>query len=160
MTQKQPNEARRNAIKDRGIIYLSIFRELRERYGEEEAVSVMRAASRAHGIDVGNTLKRHDLCDFEGMLENYFNGPDDGAVYSPKITKLSDTCLDIQMMTCPLKESWVEAGCSDKEVQTLLRCATAYDEGVYEAAGFTFELQQWSPGQAGCCRTKLTVKSN
>ena len=63
------------------------------------------------------------------------------------------------MMTCPLKDGWLELGCSDEEVCTLLRCATAFDEAVWEQAGFDYELETWAPGKSGCCRTRLTEKS-
>ena len=56
MIDEQKDTARASAIKDRRIIYLAVFRELSERFGEVEAISVMRSASRAHGAIVGETL--------------------------------------------------------------------------------------------------------
>lgn len=148
-----------SAVRDRGRIYLAVFRELSKRYGEEEAVSVMRSASRAHGLEVGASLAHLAPRDFPGMLEAFFIAPDRGVTYSPQVRELSESCLDVQMMTCPLKDGWLEMGCSDEEVSTLLRCATAFDEAVWEQAGFDFELETWAPGKSGCCRTRLTEKS-
>lgn len=148
-----------SAVRDRGRIYLAVFRELSARYGEDETVSVMRAASRAHGLEVGASLAHLSPDDFQGMLQAYFLGPDEGATYAPKVRELSETCLDVQMMTCPLKDGWLDMGCSEEEVCTLLRCATAFDEAVYETAGFSYELEPWAPGRAGCCRTRLSVKA-
>lgn len=83
---------------------------------------------------------------------------DNASIFQPDIKELSETCLDVQMMACPIKDAWVEAGCSDEEVCTLLHCASALDEATFEAAGFAYEIGRWSPGKQGCCRTKITEK--
>jgi len=59
----------------------------------------------------------------------------------------------------PIKDAWVEAGCSQEEIVTLLYCASALDEATLEAAGFDFEIELWSPGQEGCCLTRITEKT-
>ena len=159
MNQKPTKSLHYSAVEDRGRIYLAVFRELSKRYGEAETVSVMRSASRAHGIEVGQSLTHLAPQNFEGLLEEFFKGADNGATYSPEVKEISDKCLDVQMMTCPLKDGWLDAGCSDEEVCTLLRCATAFDEAVWQTAGFNYELEAWSPGKAGCCRTKIRAKS-
>lgn len=147
-----------DAIQERGLIYLAVFRELTKRYGETEAVSVMRSASRERGVAVGKTLSHLAPCDFAGMADKWAKSPDDGVTYSTDIRELNETCLEVQMMACPLRESWVEAGCSDEEVCTLLYCASAFDEAALETAGFDYELELWSPGKDGCCRTRITEK--
>lgn len=159
MSQQQSCQKLANAFKERAQIYLSVFRELSARYGQAEAVSVMRSASRRCGEAVGAKLTQHSPRDFQGMLEAFFKAPDDGATFSPEVKQLDDTCLEVKMMCCPLKDAWIEAGCSDEEVCTLLYCASGYDEAVYEAAGFAYELELWTPGKTGCCRTKITEKS-
>lgn len=160
MNKKQSNPLVYNAIKERGRMYLSVYRELSKRYGEAEAISVMRGASREHGTAVGETLAHLAPSNFEGMAEAWAKSPDDGATFLPDIRQLNNTGLEVKMMRCPLKDSWVEAGCTDEEVCTLLHCASAYDEAVYETAGFHYELELWSPGKEGCCLTKLTEKSH
>lgn len=157
MTAAGPNTLHAGAVRDRGRIYLAVFRELKERHGEAEAIRVLQAASRAHGLEVGASLAHLAPRDFRGMLDNYFLGPD-AATYSPEVHEISDTCVDVQYMTCPLKDGWLDMGCSDGEVCTLLRCATAFDDAVYEAAGFDYELEAWAPGKTGCCRTRLREK--
>ncbi len=158
MNQKQSNSLLRDAIKERGRIYLEVFRELSKRYGETEAVSVMRSASHAQGTAVGETLAHLGPRDFAGMAECFAKSPDKGVTYSTEIRQLNDTCLEFKNMTCPLKDAWIEAGCSDEEVCTLLYCASAWDQAVLDTAGFTYELELWSPGKQGCCRTKITEK--
>ncbi len=159
MPQQETKPHLCDAIKERGLIYLAVFRELSKRFDEAEAVSVMRSASRDRGIAVGKTLAHLAPRDFTGMADKWAKSPDDGVTYATDIRELSDTCLEVKMMACPLKESWVEAGCSDEEVCTLLHCASAFDEAVLDTAGFDYELELWSPGKDGCCRTRITEKS-
>ncbi len=159
MTQTDKNALHYRAVRDRGRIYVAVFRELSKRYGEAEATSAMRSASRDHGLEVGASLAHLAPQDFPGLLREFFEGEDRGATYSPKVHEISETCLDVQMMTCPLKDGWLDMGCSEEEVCALLRCATAFDEAVYEAAGFDFELEPWTPGKTGCCRTRLSRKT-
>lgn len=146
------------AVRDRARIYLAVFREISQRSGEAEAVVVLQGASRAHGLEVGAALAHLAPRDFKGMLDAYFLCPG-SETYSPDVKELSARCVEVQYMTCPLKDGWLEMGCSDEEVCTLLRCATAFDHAVWEAAGFEYELETWAPGKVGCCRTRLTEKA-
>ncbi|MEM7170925.1 MAG: L-2-amino-thiazoline-4-carboxylic acid hydrolase [Pseudomonadota bacterium] len=157
--QDHPNPHLYAAIKERGRIYLEIFRELSKRHGQSEAVSVLRAASHAHGTAVGEKLAHLAPRDFAGMVEGYALTPDRGVTYSTEVRELTESCLEFKNMTCPLKESWEDAGCSDEEICTLLHCASAWDQAALTAAGFDFELELWAPGREGCCRTRLTEKA-
>lgn len=159
MTGKPTNRLLYDAIKDRGTAYLMVFRELKARYGEDEARDVMRSASRAHGLRIGRSLAGCAPRDFEGLAQGFARSPDDGSVFCPDIRRLDGTGLEVKMMACPIKDAWVEAGCSDAEIVTLLRCASALDEATLEAAGFDFEIELWSPGQEGCCLTRITEKA-
>lgn len=164
MAKGQPNPNANpqlyDAIKDRGRLYLAVFRELSKRYGETEAVSVMRDISYAYGKPIGEALACFAPRDFAGMAEGFARSPDDGATFLPDIRQLDDACLEVQMMTCPIKDAWVDAGCSDEEICTLLHCASAQDEATLAAAGFDYEIELWSPGKQGCCLTRITEKSN
>ncbi len=159
MTRTEASTQLSDAIKMRGRIYLAVFRELSSRFGREEAIAVMRAASGAHGREVGQGLACHAPRDFAGMADSYARSPDDGTTYAADIRRLDETCLEVQMMACPLRDSWFEAGCSDEEVCTLLYCASAFDEAVLETAGFDYELELWAPGKTGCCLTRITEKA-
>ena len=159
MTQKPSNPLLYNAIKERGRLFLVVFRELSKRYGEAEAISVMRSASYEFGLAIGKPLACFAPRDFAGMAEAYAKTPDGGVTFSTDIRQLDDSCLEVQMMSCPIKDAWVEAGCSDEEICTLLHCASALDEAALDAAGFDYELELWSPGKTGCCLTRITEKS-
>ena len=159
MNQEPSNSPLCAAIKERGRIYLAVFRELSKRYGEAEAVSVMRCASRERGEDVGKAVARYAPRDFAGVAAFWAGPPEEEAAFSPAIRRLDDDGLEMKMMSCPLKQSWVEAGCSDAEICTLLHCASAFDEAVFETAGFDHELELWAPGKEGCCLTRLSEKA-
>lgn len=158
MTNTPANKLLYEAIKDRGTAYLMVFREIKVRLGEKTAKDVMRGASHAHGQIIGKSLSKCSPNDFQCMAKGYARSPDNGAVFCPDIRQLDDTCLEVKMMVCPIKDAWVEAGCSDEEICTLLKCASALDEATMEAAGFDYEIELWSPGKEGCCLTKITEK--
>lgn len=155
MTNSQPDPKLYAAIKDRGTAYLMVFRELDVRYGTDEAISVMRSASRAHGLLLGEALRCFAPRDFAGMADGFALSPDD-AIFSPDIKRLDENGLEVHMMSCPIKDAWVDAGCSDEEICTLLSCASALDEATIEAAGFNHEIELWEPGRTGCCFTRIT----
>lgn len=146
------------AIKDRGTIYLEVFRELSDRFDQATAIEVMRAASGAVGRKVGQSLSHLAPDDFEGMAAIWACAPDCKLAYAADLRRLDDTGFEVKMMACPLKQSWVEAGCSEDEICTLLHCASAYDEAALETAGFDFDLELWAPGKEGCCRTVVREK--
>ena len=149
-----------DANKERGRLFLVMYRELGKRYGQEEAVSVMRSASYEFGRGIGNSLACFAPCDFKGLVEAYALAPDDGATYSPDIRQLDEDGFEVQMMTCPIKDAWTDAGLSDEEICDLLRCAAPQDEATWEAAGFDYEITMWAPGREGCCHSKITRKSS
>lgn len=159
MIDKPSNPLLYDAIKERGIVYLLAFRELAKRHGKTEAISIMRSVSRAQGVIAGKKLAHLAPRNFKDMADEFAMAPDDGATFSTEIRQLDDTCLEVQMMTCPIKDAWVEAGCGDEEICTLLHCASAFDEATLETAGFAYEIELWAPGKAGCCLTKITEKA-
>ncbi len=149
-----------NAIKERGRLFLLTFRELSKRYGEPQAVDIMRKVAHDFGWEIGEQLAHNAPRDFAGLAEQDGKSPDGGATFSTDIRRLDSTCLEMQMMTCPIKDAWVDAGCSDTEICTLLYCASALDEAKYEAAGFAYEIELWAPGKQGCCLTKIWEKTD
>lgn len=147
-----------NAVKERAQLYLCIFREVSRRYGRNAAISVMRSASRDHGTIAGRALAHLGPNNFAGMAASWARAPDDGATFLPDIQRLDAQGLEVVMRRCPLKDAWSESACDEDELQTLLYCASAYDEAMLTAAGFDFDIELWSPGRDGCCRTRLFAK--
>jgi len=158
MNEKKPNSPLYDAIKERGTVYLETFRELKNRYGESEAIDVMRSVSHAHGVGVGKEMTHLAPRDFKGMCKCWVMTPDNGATFKPDVRRLDDKGIEVKMMACPVKEAWADAGCSNEEICTLLYCASAYDQAALETAGFDYELELWSPGKDGCCLTRISEK--
>ncbi len=144
-----------DAIKARGFLYFLTFRELKSRYGEAEAIGIMRSVSRAQGVAAGRAMAHCAPRDFEALAACWVMAPGKGAIFQPEVRKLDATGIEVKMMACPIKDAWVEAGCDDQEICTLLHCASAYDQAALETAGFHCDLRLWSPGQDGCCLTKI-----
>jgi len=136
-----------DAIKERGTVYLEVFRELEKRYGVTEAINVMRSVSHSHGVKVGEKMAHLAPRDFEGVCKCWVKAPDDGVTFKPDIRRQDSKGIEVKMMVCPIKDAWVEAGCSDEEICTLLYCASAYDIAALETAGFKCKVTLWSPGE-------------
>ncbi len=146
------------AMKARGKLYLTTFRELSNRFGEDTAKDIMGAVSYAIGLQEGATLSCHAPSDFNGILKDFFETPDEGKTFATRVCRLDDDGLEVKQMACPLRESWHDAGCSDTEIQALLSCATQFDKAVFDAAGFNLDLEPWAPGRSGCCHAVITRK--
>ena len=134
-----------------------VFRELARRYGQDEAISVMRSSSRAHGEVIGASLSCFAPRDFHRMAEGFAKYPDE-VTFARHIRRLDDTCLEEKMIACPIKDASVDAGCTDAEICTLLYCASALDEATIEAAGLDYKIELWVPGKDGFCVTTITEK--
>ena len=144
------------ANKERALIYLAIFREIRKRHGEEEAIDVIRAALIERGRAFGETLKQFGPRNFRGLCDSFAYVPDGGKMFDPEEIRCDGSGLELKMKKCPLKEAWQSAGVSDEELKTLLKCASAMDVGTMDAAGFALKIKTWQPGEEGCCYLEIT----
>ena len=77
--------------------------------------------------------------------------PDGGRMFAPEVTRADTHGVDIKLHRCPLKEAWLEAGVAEKDMATLCHIAGRIDNGTFEAAGFEFAADTWTPGSEGCC---------
>ena len=147
------------ANRERALIYLSIYREMRNRHGTDEAIAVIRAALIERGREFGESLKQFAPRDFRGLCDAFAYVPDGGVMFSPEEIRCDDVSLELKMRKCPLKEAWQSAGVTDDELKVLLRCASAMDVGSMEAAGFDLQINTWQPGEEGCCHLKITERT-
>ena len=159
MNDKNLQDALYEANRERALIYLAIFRELKDRHGEDEAIDVMRTALVERGRAFGETLKEFALGNFRGLCDAFAYVPDGGVMFSPKEIRCDDSGLELKMQKCPLKEAWQDAGVTDDEMKTLLFCALAMDVGTMDAAGFALQINTWQSGEDGCCYLKITERS-
>ncbi len=144
-----------DANKARAHLYLAFFRALERRWGRAEAISAMREAIRAWGRWQGAGLAARAGDPFAGLLESFVLAPDGGRMFEPKVARCDAGGLDAQMMRCPLKEAWGEAGLAEAEIALLCNIAAEADRGALEAAGFAVEIECWAPGKAGCCALRI-----
>ena len=71
------------------------------------------------------------------------------------IKKCDDERLEIQFHRCPLKDTWVEQGRNEEDLELLCKAAGAIDGGLFTRAGFTFKGETWTKGKSGCCLLKV-----
>src|SRR5215510_6786633 len=130
-------KALQDANEARGHLYLALLRVLERRFGREAAVAAMREALREWGRHLGQGLARHAPDDFEGLARDFVYSPDGGQMFQPAVQRCDSSGIHTQMMSCPLKRAWQEAGLSDAEIALLCSVASEADHGTMEAAGFT-----------------------
>lgn len=160
MSTEQPtHDAIWNALNDankaRARVYVSFFRTLEKRFGRETAIAVCREAIYDWGRGLAGDLGKHLPSDFAGLCRNFAYPPDNGAMFSPSVSRCDDKGLDVQFETCPLKSGWIEAGLPDEDVALFCDIAASADYGTLEAAGYAVDIETWSPGKSGCCTLKI-----
>jgi L-2-amino-thiazoline-4-carboxylic acid hydrolase len=140
------------SFKNRAMLYWHIFDALRRRLGEEQAMAVMKEAIYARGVEIGQHFKRYDPDDLQGLRDAFLAFiPDGGGMFDPEVRRCDAHQLDIKLRRCPLKEAWQEAGLPEAEIAKLCHMAGRADNGTFEAAGFAFSADTWTPGDEGCC---------
>ena len=120
MTEYDLQSALHDANKERALIYLCIFREIRERHGEQEAIDVIRVALETRGRAFGDTLKQYAPRNFRGLCDAFAYVPDGGKMFEPQEVRCDEDGLELKMRKCPLKEAWQSAGVSKRELGLLL----------------------------------------
>lgn len=144
-------EAYRAANRSRGDLYVEILRAMEKRLGRDEATAAMKEAVHAWGRTLGGGIACHAPARFEGVLRDFALAPDGGETFGARVERCDDGGIDVQFMTCPLKQAWVAAGLPDEEVARLCDIAAEADYGTMAAAGFAVDIETWQPGREGCC---------
>jgi hypothetical protein len=147
--------ALQGANEARGHLYLALLRVLERRFGRDAAIAAMREALRDWGRHLGQGLARHAPADFEGLARDFVQAPDGGRMFQPAVHRCDASGIDTQMMSCPLKQAWRDAGLPDDEIALLCSVASEADHGTMEAAGFQLEIETWQPGRVGCCVLRI-----
>ncbi len=152
-----PIETLRAAFNARAMAYAQVFDVIRESDGVERAVEVLGEATRRMGAIAG--VRYSDLAPGNlAELKDRFLGdvPAVEEMFAPEIVRLDDERLVIQFHRCPLREAWQAMGRSDEDVELLCRAGSMVDRGVFEAAGFGFEAENWHPGCNDRCFLKIS----
>jgi L-2-amino-thiazoline-4-carboxylic acid hydrolase len=150
-----PQNALQEANEARGHLYLAFLRVLERRFGRDAAVAAMSEALREWGRHLGQGLARHAPDDFDGLARDFVHAPDGGRMFQPAVQRCDSSGIDTQMMSCPLKRAWQEAGLPDAEIALLCSVASEADHGTMEAAGFRLDIETWQPGGTGCCVLRI-----
>lgn len=144
-----------SANRARAMFYVSVLRALERRMARESAQEILREAIHDWGAWLGGSLEAHAPAGFDGLRRDFVEAPDGGIMFSPAVAACDDEGLDVQFMTCPLKEAWQDAGLADEDVALLCSLASAADVGTLERAGFTVSIETWTPGTPGCCKLRI-----
>jgi hypothetical protein len=143
------------ANRSRALLYIAILRALEQRLPRDAAVAILREAIRDWGRHLGDGLVGHAPDGFAGLQRDFATAPDEGRMFSPRVESCDSHGLDVQFMTCPLKEAWQESGLSGDEVALLCSIASEADVGTLDRAGFAVAIETWRPGLEGCCRLRI-----
>ncbi len=160
MAEEKLRELLYGQIKNRAMMYYYIFKELREEFGQERAVQIMKRAIYKRGLDVGKMLAQYAPDDLEGLKNAFITRvvPDDDKMFAPEVLHCNQEELEIKLHLCPLKDAYREAGLSEDEMATMLSIAAQVDYGTFEGAGFAFSAETWQPGKEGCCHMRVRPK--
>jgi len=147
--------ALKDAYMSRGQLYVTFYRAIAKRYGADVAKTILKEAIYEWGAGLAGGVSPCAPANFAGLSDVFFNSPDGGEMFQPRIGAFDREGVDVHFLACPLKEAWVAAGLSDGEVAMFCDIASAADYGTLEAAGFTISIETWKPGSEGCCALKV-----
>lgn len=145
------------AFKNRADLYRLMLDELTSEMGAERAEVVMSRITEKRGQEVAaQAFSRFGANDALAVGEAFLAvSPDGGRMY-PTDVERSETSIAFKVKRCPLKDAWLEAGVGEEKLATLCRIAGAFDRGLFEATGISFENVTWTPGHGdGCCHITL-----
>ncbi|MFP4055817.1 MAG: L-2-amino-thiazoline-4-carboxylic acid hydrolase [Candidatus Brocadiia bacterium] len=146
----------RDAYKHRALLYYHIYDELRQEGGEQKAKAILQRAIARRGRELGAKFAPYAPGDMAGLERAFVHAsPVHQWLFEPVVERCDAGGLDVQHRRCPLKEAWQEAGLGDRTVATLCEIAAAVDAGTFEAAGFAFHCDTWTPGGDGCCHLHI-----
>jgi hypothetical protein len=145
------------AHRQRGLVYLAVYRELTQELGAEKAEAILARAIYARGREVADAaFAQFGPNDAVALGEAFLAlSPDEGRLFPTEVSPEGAEAITVKVLRCPLKDAWVEAGVSEEEVAILCRMAGRFDTGLFERSGCIVATETWRPGRGGCCRITL-----
>lgn len=132
------------ATRLRAMVYAHMLRVLRERFGEEAAVSSLCEAIFAAGREKARSAYslRARSKDLESAAREFASqDPVKQYQFAPRIVAAGAGEAVIAMSRCPLVDQWREMGLPAAEIALLCRIARSVDFGTWEGAlGFSLEF--------------------
>jgi uncharacterized protein with HEPN domain len=152
-----PIELLRAAFSARAAAYAQVFDVVRETDGVERAMTVLGEATRRMGAIAGARYSDLAPADLAGLKDRFLaDVPAVDDMFAPEIVQCDAERLVIKFHRCPLREAWQAMGRPDDEVELLCKAGSAVDRGVFEAAGFTFDAENWQAAKGDCCFLKIS----
>jgi len=147
----------RAAFNARAAAYAQVFDVVRESDGVERAVAVLGEATRRMGAIAGARYADLAPADLAGLKDRFLaDVPAVDDMFAPEIVRCDDEQLVIKFHRCPLREAWQAMGRPEAEVELLCKAGSAVDRGLFEAAGFAFDAENWHPALGDCCFLKIS----
>jgi hypothetical protein len=146
-----------DSFKNRALLYWTIYQEMRQELGAEQAEAILSRAIYARGKQVAEAaFSQFGAQDARALGEAFLAiSPDGGRLFPTEVEQL-ESGIAFQVKRCPLKEAWQQAKLSDADLTTICRIAGRFDNGLFETSGVTVKTETWRPGINGCCRIQLT----
>lgn len=143
------------SFRNRADLYRLMHAELVSELGAERGEALMARIVERRGREVGLAFPARGQ-GARAVGEAFLAvSPDGGRMYPTEVQRHDDG-IDFRVRRCPLKDAWQEAGLDDATTATLCRLASAFDRGLFEAAGVQFRNETWSAGRGGgCCHIML-----
>ena len=131
-----------------------LFDELRKEFGLERTRKALKKGFYRLGEQMGQQMfdGKNDVTvdTAKALFEN--GGGDEGRIFSIRYICAKRDALDVQAMTCPLKDGLVKMGLPVEEVATVCEIADTMTCGLIEAGGLEYSSETWQPGDPpGCC---------
>jgi hypothetical protein len=146
------------SFRNRADLYRLIYDELAAELGDERAEQILARAIEKRGREVAAiAFSGFGPNDAVKLGEAFLAvSPNGGKMYPTTVHRAPDS-IAFQVLRCPLKDAWREAGVDGERLATLCRIAGAFDRGLFEPSGVCFANQTWKPGDGmHCCTIQLT----
>ncbi len=144
----------RAAFENRAVVYFHMYNELKQEFGRDEAIAVMKRAIRRRGVQISEAYREAaEAGDLEAVGRIFCEtSASQGELFRPDVKELSEDHLVLSMEACPLCDAWESLGLAQDEVDLLCEIAAAVDEGTFEGAGLelTFLERRGHPGSTRC----------
>jgi hypothetical protein len=147
------------AFAARAHLYRLILDVMGERHGKAEAEAVLIEVCRRRGAEVAERLFSGVPPEPEAIARRFLAVSPDGGDLYPHDTSTTGDSVTIAVSSCPLKAAWQGAGLPPERVAALCRIAGAFDRGLFEAAGVSFDNSTWTESRGGgCCCITLSPR--
>jgi len=147
-----------NELKNRGRIYIHIYRELSKELGEEKASEILKRALYARGREKGDLLAaRLGKPDLHAVAAAFAEGKGNMDAFGHEIVEEHRDHVLLRLNHCPLVETWNEAGLTSEEMKKMCDLAYQVDFGKFEAAGYRLSFNCRIADGRKSCDLKVTL---